>query len=730
MAMQTHGSQSDDDNGRPPGTPRSRRGDDGAASAITDPLLAWAVRTNFRYLGGPPEWLPLLVHTPGKTASEVAEGLSAEFLDEQPLWIIPGLFLNPPPGLEKLDHFCILLNWRTEELQQSARKILASLEKLHGRYELGLPIGPGTQSANPESMVIPPNMPPPPTPLPISWPAASLLGGTRGQAKVVVGVIDDAFAPAHERLRKAGTMHTRVDSIWVQEIGTAGMVITDGDIDAHVAACTHAGLVDESQVYRNLRLENFTDDSHKSISRGFAHGVHVMDIAAGCDPGKGPSDCPIVGVQLPGRVVRDTSGAMLTPYALWGLVYILLRSLAYSKGAAGDVPVVVNLSYGLFNGPHDGTSVFELAVDAIVRLWNAAHPQGQLCVVLPAGNNFLWRTHAHFELEPKAKKHLHWRVVPDDRTPSTVEIWLPHEPILGPKPSATVQVTAPDGTTSGPMNLGDPDFEQRSQGAGLPVVWTVRYQTAAATGSRPQIMVNIAPTAAYNPRVPGEAVAASGVWHIDITNTGPAAKFNAWIHRDDTPFGWRVLGRQSYFDDPHYSRFTKTGRDLEEDNAAGYPLSYVRRLGTINGLATGARTVVIAGCRKSDLRMARYSAAGPFVVNPAWTRPFLQRTGPDPDASAVSEDSPARRGILAAGTRSNTVAAMGGTSVAAPQATRWIADQMAKGGYVCRDGVENLAKYLEAHFPKRPRIPWACFRTGMGRIDDQEPPLPRPHPSR
>lgn len=725
MAIRSHGEQGDDDNRNPPRTPRQGARDQDEADAISDPLLAWAVRTNFRYLGGPPDWIPLLVHAPRRTALEVEGLLQSDFGAQQAAWVIPELFLKPPAALEKSPYFGILLHWKTGRLQKLALQILTRLEALGG-YEFGLPIGPATQGTRPKLSPIHANMPPPPAPLPISGPPVLPTVALNPAPKVAVGIIDDAFALAHDRLRTGGTINTRLDSVWVQDLGPVGTLFFAGQIDAQVAACQHAGLVDESQVYRNLGLEDFAVSRHKSINRSVAHGTLVMDIAAGRDPGTGPSDSPIIGVQLPGHVVRDTSGAHLTPWALWGLYYILLRSQSSVAPAHfGDVPVVVNLSYGLFNGPHDGTSHFEQAVDSIVRLWNSAYPKGQLCVVLPTGNNYLWRTHAHFRLKPQEAKRLEWRLVPDGRTPSHVEVWLPHQSIPGPAPSATVQVTAPDGTTSGPMNLGSPDFVMPPQSSALPTVWTVKYQATAVTHSRPRITVDVAPTAAYNPRIPGEAVAPSGLWHIDVTNTGLRAEvFDAWIYRNDTPFGWRVLGRQSYFDDPGYIRFSAAGRYVEVDD----PASYVRRLGTINGLATGARTVVVAGCRKSDLVMARYSAAGPVVVHPNWPLPFLQRAGPDPDASAISEDSPTRRGVLAAGTRSNTAAAMGGTSVAAPQITRWIAGQMWNGTPTCRSGVDALADYEERTYPRPPVPP--PQRTGKGRIDDQEPPLPYPHESR
>ena len=186
-----------------------------------------------------------------------------------------------------------------------------------------------------------------------------------------------------------------------------------------------------------------------------------------------------------------------------------------------------------------------------------------------------------------------------------------------------------------------------------------------------------------------------------------------------------MLGRQSYFDDGAYARFDGVGRPIEVDNSPGRPPSYVLRFGTINGLATGSRPVVVSGVRKCDARMARYSAAGPIIAHPAAFPP--PRVGPDPDAAAVAEDSPAQTGVLAAGARSNTAVAMGGTSVAAPQLTRWIANEFIAGRPSCRPGTHALAALED---PKHPGPPEPPRRAGLGRILSLELPLPYPNPPR
>ena len=90
----------------------------------------------------------------------------------------------------------------------------------------------------------------------------------------------------------------------------------------------------------------------------------------------------------------------------------------------------------------------------------------------------------------------------------------------------------------------------------------------------------------------------------------------------------------------------------------------------------------------------------------------------------VSEDSCAHRGVLAAGSRSGSRVAMYGTSMAAPQIARWIADRMANGLPFDRDAVFQFAQagvapgYRTEANPRpgaRPQPP--AERSGGGRIE-------------
>jgi hypothetical protein len=155
------------------------------------------------------------------------------------------------------------------------------------------------------------------------------------------------------------------------------------------------------------------------------------------------------------------------------------------------------------------------------------------------------------------------------------------------------------------------------------------------------------------------------------------------------------------------------GRDKEDDVGGGF----VRREYTLNSMATGNKSddvpIVIGGYLGKEKVAAKYSAAG-AIVSPMPPPPPPHRRVPQraPDAMAVSEDSRVHGGVLAAGSRSGSVVAMGGTSVAAPQIARIIADNLAAAGPGDHAWVRGQAE--PGGMPPPPKPPEE--RGGAGRI--------------
>jgi hypothetical protein len=101
-----------------------------------------------------------------------------------------------------------------------------------------------------------------------------------------------------------------------------------------------------------------------------------------------------------------------------------------------------------------------------------------------------------------------------------------------------------------------------------------------------------------------------------------------------------------------------------------HPSAQVQRCGTLNSLATG-RLVDVVGSVDSQGKPAPYSSAQD-TGGPA-KKPQAHHV------MAITDGSRAQLGILAAGTHSGSVVALRGTSMAAPQLTRALAQGYLQG---------------------------------------------------
>ena len=183
---------------------------------------------------------------------------------------------------------------------------------------------------------------------------------------------------------------------------------------------------------------------------------------------------------------------------------------------------------------------------------------------------------------------------------------------------------------------------------------------------------------------------------------------DAWIQRDDAPFGFPKRGRQSHFEDPDYVRFNRDGKVCVRDGDATQPLegdhnkAYVKRAGTLNAIATGRETIVPAGYVKASQNAARYSSSG-RASGQVIRSPLL---------AEVSEDSHSHSGVLASGTHSGSMSQFGGTSIAAPRLANVIARILATGapGVQLRTAVDaNGQPIVTLTAPSAPPSPSSTY---------------------
>lgn len=498
-----------------------------------------------------------------------------------------------------------------------------------------------------------------------------------GSAEVVVGVIDDGLAFAHRRFCVDDGLdrRTRLLSLWDQDAASPlatpwayGRTHQACAIDSYLLGARTAWGLDEDQAYRL--------SGYRAVRHAITHGTHVMDLACGAGPDRAAGAAAIVGVQLPAAALEDTSCASMEGFMVDGVRHVL--DAAARHGVPGR-RVVVNLSLGNTAGPHDGSSVFERALDELVSLTGCR-------IVLPAGNSHLSRGHYWSRVETAGVASIPWKLQPQDGTPSYLEMWLS---VSGRRAAATRAVTLrvqpPGGAPPSPIvHVGQGVVLRDGRGR---AVAQLSFHAHCANGNRPLALLALAPTCPVDGVL---GVAPPGCWTVQVANTGPAFELHADVQRDDRAFGHKSQGRQSVLLDPDYRRFDDQGRVEERDSSD----AYVRRPGSHNGLACGARVDVASGAQRrpdGEGQSAPYSAVG--ISSRPSRREALH-------VFAVTEDSRLLHGVTAAGTRSGAVARLSGTSMAAPQLTRWIAARVGQGPAF--PGGRPIADHLET---QRQQVP-------------------------
>ena len=458
---------------------------------------------------------------------------------------------------------------------------------------------------------------------------------------IVIGIIDDGCAFAHRHFLRSAMVGnrrihmTRVQHLWDQSVSASmedakvgwssqsplpygreiGRVAIDQAIGPRVAP---GDRIDEDAIYEDLNYPVGT------VGQLASHGTHVMDIAAG--NGHSPMGAEgvaphaeIIFVQLP-AIDIDRPGPALDQHIVDGVAYIFDK--------AGTKPAVVNISYGGYSGPHDGTSGWELQIDALLTQDNRA-------VVVSAGNGFESECHASGAIAAGTSRSLHWLIKPEDVTHNDIEVWYDGTATL------TIALTEPDtGHTYGPYALGAHEFLHQSLDGRT--IGHVDHASPGINGDS-TMLVTLHPTDDDFGDA-NLAPARSGQWIVTLTNTGMvAAPFHAWIQRDDIgPSGGR---RQQ-------SRFAPQDVDPAM---------------TIGDLATGQHTIAVGAYNARTHEIARYSACGP-------TRPGRNfKSRPKPDVCAPAAEDAAGRGVLSASSLRATPTRMGGTSASAPHVTGLVA---------------------------------------------------------
>lgn len=422
---------------------------------------------------------------------------------------------------------------------------------------------------------------------PTQLPASSQSNGGSG---VVVGVIDYDGDFVHKNFRKANGK-TRLLTLWDQNGGNS-------------PASPFGYGVEHSAVSLDLAINQ--TDPYEAVGyfpEASAHGTHVMDIAAGNGngsgvPGMAPNaDLIFVNVthdkdpQKPADIVGKSFGDSVT----------LLEALKYIFDKAEGQPTVVNVSLGTNGGPHDGTTLVEQGIDALV----SAAPNR--AVVIAASNSYDDGIHAAGKVTAGGTYDLTWDVASTLSRPIELELWYAGADRI------KVELYGPNGAMLATASPG----ETKQVVIGTTLVALVANRLNDPNNHDNMIGVFLAagmPGGNYIVRLTGEVVVSNG-------------QFHAWIERDNS--------FQSTFPTPNDNTHTigsiSCGRKViavgsYDANTASKPLSYFSS----------------AGPTRDGREKPEISAPGHNV----WAAKSLSKTGVT-RMSGTSMASPCVAGIIA-----------------------------------------------------------------------------------
>jgi len=515
--------------------------------------------------------------------------------------------------------------------------------------------------------------------------------------KPVVGVIDDGFGIFNTNFNDS-TGRSRIRYFWNQNGDTSisqkitassnpvsvdqfeyGYELNHTEIDAIRAKFGDVNLpAAESSAYKTM--------NYASVAGEASHGTHVLDCAAGTlddTNAKIWNDTAIIAVQVykENELSSDTSGRWLGVSMLDGIRYILDRvfrlpnfidsvfqnvidSGTFQIGQASQTvvyrPVLINISYGNIAGPHNGSSILETAIDELIeKQRNTLYP---LDIFVSSGNHKQSKCHSCVHIKAGKSQELSWRVYPDDRTPSFMELWLPESMFDFDESSLELRVCAPNEhyDDAQVIKLGECwSLKNQNENSECVVVGLPKSKNAA--GDRGMFLLATSSTFGNK-----NNAATPGVWKVFISNNSNAScEINAWIERDDGTLNAMIAGRQSHFEDSEHSDLDSLGFPLLKD----VPLNgRIRVEGTVNGIATGRNTNVVASKTVDDERLTYYSGIGTEPVSSG----LLSRQSSIrmPNLTMWADDSNVNPGTIASGTYSGSRITLSGTSVASALATR------------------------------------------------------------
>jgi hypothetical protein len=603
---------------------------EGIPTGATDAHTAWGVATNYTDYGGPKKSYLLAYEIDYSLLSNKIIDFAQHVLEIFPV----GAALHP-------------VWWNAQSIFGTATveaKLIPLIRKLVEsgfitRFELALlPTGERLPSATPPAL------------------DAGQKPCVTCNAELMYGVVDYGCPLAHARMRTASGA-SRLLNVWYQgatpKIPNAGAPQRWG----FGSAVDHADLNPVLSSAAADEAVKFAELGLPELSRDLSHGAQLLGYVL--DAPESPSikyfgysdhlpskpraklpDAPdLVFVQLPPGYEQGMPRCAFPAYRLAALRYILECAGANTKR------IVVPIASENTDGSHDGTSLFEVAVDALIEFAKANRAK-DFRVIFGAGNSFAADTHTKIEIAPKSREQsLALRVLPGSERVTFAEIWLPKNLL-----NTEFALTPPGAATGSEVWCnGDGIWTAGPNGQVTAGIISVSYAQQRC------VLFRISPTLVYS----GQA-APVGDWTISLRAANDQADSDTaygYVANGVHGIGGRMRGHSSYWVRPRpiVGTLDETLQFVEEFNLGA---------GSVSGLANGKDVTVVGGYRLADQKRAQYSAAGP-------SRKPGRLLGTRVDASVPTDESASLPGIRGWNNRSAGSARMSGNSVAAGL-TAWL----------------------------------------------------------
>ncbi len=521
---------------------------------------------------------------------------------------------------------------------------------LVARFELAQPVVPRRSALRPPARAT----------------ARRTVASARSEGETLLAVIDHGCPFAHAAFRRGGK--TRVLSLWDQDrepaFGTPqlpgatpagfgyGREVCRAEMQTLLNTCSAGGAVDEDLTYELAR--------YPELRRVATHGAHVMDQFIG--PRRIGDRTPLLEEGSPtwqaaGQLASDTADLVFVqlPRDAWAdpnalaLPACVLDALHHILDCRGPAVrrVVVNLSCAIHTGPHDGSTLIDAALQALVK--RVGESGCELHIVVPAGNTRQDRWHAAGTIGSATPGQLRLRVPPGHEAPTFLQVWVDAKP-----DRVHWRVQAPG---QAKKRLEHPAMVLRN--AGQLQALALRNQGPVCGPERTLLFLALpaAPSADH--------AGAAGDWGLEVSVDAAAGpvRVDVRVGRNQSELGALLRHRAARLLDAAYDPERYLRRRLEDPEPLAPDLQglFVRRHGTVSALAAGAAVQCVGGLMlRPEPAAADYSAIG----LPAGRA-----------MAGLSDESRALPGIRGAGARSACVMRLQGTSFAAPQWARALADQ-------------------------------------------------------